>query len=464
MTTNAAVAVDPATTHRPSGDRSLHPVALAAVLAAVMVPIMSFFTVNVALGDIGNDLHASPGLLQLVVAGYGVVYASLVTIGGRLGDGFGRKRLLLIGLATFALTSAVCSLAQTSAELIAGRFVQGIGAALVSPQVLATLHATTSGKYRARAMAWFGASGGLGTSLAFVVGGALSTSDAGWRSIFWINVPVAALIGLIVWRFVPDTKASSRPPLDLVGAVGLAAALTLLVLPVTEGRAIGWPAWTWVCLALFVPATVVLIWWQRRLERRGGTPLVPPSLFRVRSISTGLAVSVPFYLAFAGFMFVFAFAGQASRLTPLGIGLRLLPLALAILVSSIVAARLIERFGIWVLTVGGIVAAVGFWFVGSSGVDASPVLMAVLGIGLGFVWSPLMAVVLGQVPTQLAGLGSGVLITTMQAGLGLGSAVVGSLYLAQGDPVGSGFVHTLAGLGAVMVLLAALTRLLPSGR
>ncbi|MBO0843769.1 MAG: MFS transporter, partial [Nocardioides sp.] len=424
--------------------RRMHTLGLIAALAAVMIPLMSFFTVNVALGSIGHDLNASPGMLQLVVAAYGVVYASLVAMSGRLGDGFGRKRLLVVGLVVFALSSLLCAFAQSPMELVGARFAQGASATLITPQVLATLHAANEGHHRMRAMAWFGATGGIGTSLAFLLGGALSDSDFGWRGVFWINLPIAAVVIVGVIRFVPETKAPARSALDLAGVLLLGAALTLLVLPLTEGRATGWPAWTWVSLAFVVPVGAALVWWQARLEARdGGVPLVPLSLFRFRSVGIGLLASLPFYITFGGFMFVYGYAAQADGHSPLQIGISLLPMSLGFLVSSVLAGRLVPRYGASVLTVGAILAAVGFVVLARVGVDGAAPVVGILGLGLGLVWSPLMGIVLSQVPGHLAGLGSGVLVTTMQAGLGLGSAVVGSIYLTQAH----GFATTAYLLG-----------------
>ncbi|HEY0952278.1 MFS transporter [Nocardioides sp.] len=465
MTTPTTVPVTPAGTI-PAGAAvatdaplRMHPLGLAAALAAVMIPIMSFFTVNVALGSIGSDLGAGPAVLQLVVAAYGVVYASLVAMGGRLGDGFGRKRLLALGLLVFAVTSLLCASAQSPAALVGARFFQGASAALVAPQVLATLHAANEGHHRTRALAWFGASAGLGTSLAFLIGGTLSDSDLGWRSIFWVNVPIAALVMLGVWRFVPETKAPTRPALDLVGAGLLGTALTLLVLPLTEGRATGWPAWTWACLIAVLPVGAALVWWQLRVERGGGVPLVPLSLFRFRSIGVGLLTGLPFFVSFGGFMFVYGYASQVAGRTPLEIGVSLLPMSLGFLVASLVAGRLVPRYGAWVLTVGAVVGAAGFAWLALAGIDdTAPALpaVAVVGLGFGLTWSPLMGIILSQVPGHMAGLGSGLLITTMQAGLGLGAAVIGSVYLARAD----GFASTTYLLGAVMLVIAGLTRLL----
>lgn len=454
-----------------SEPRRMHHLALTAALAAVMVPVMSFFSVNVALGEIGRDLGASAGMLQLVVAAYGVVYAALVVIGGRLGDSFGRKRLLLVGLAVFATTSLLCAAAQTPVQLVGARFLQGISAALVAPQVLASIHANTDGHHRDRALALFGATAGVATALAFLVGGSLADSSLGWRSIFWINVPVSAAVVLGVARYLPESKAPARSSLDWGGALLLGAAMTLLILPLTEGRATGWPAWTWVCLAALPLVAAALVRWQLRLERRGGLPLVPPALFRFRSITVGLTVATPVYVAFGGFMFVYSFMAGGHAMTPLQIGVSLVPLSLAFLVASIASGRLTPRLGTWVLTAGALLTAAGFALLSrvvhgtpatdtlSLGDVAVPMLVA--GAGLGLVWSPLMGIVLGQVPAHMAGLGGGLLITVMQAGLGFGSAVVGAIYLGWGA---DGFARTGYLLAAVMVAVTLLTRLLPRSR
>lgn len=450
--------------------RRMHPVALAAALMAVMVPVMSFFSVNVALGEIGGELDASAGMLQLVVAAYGVVYASLVVIGGRLGDSFGRKRMLMVGLVLFALTSLLCAAAQSPIQLVGARFVQGVAAAFVMPQVLATIHASTDGHHRDRAIAWFGATAGIATSLAFLLGGSLSDSALGWRAIFWINAPIAAVVLVGIARYLPESKAPSRSQLDLVGAALLGGAMTLLILPLTEGRALGWPTWTWICLGAFVPVAVALVGWQTRLERRGGLPLVPPTLFRFRSIGVGLGIAAPFFVAFGGFMFIYSLVAQVAGMTPLRIGVSLLPMSIAFLAASLLAGRLVPRYGASVLTVGSVIAVLGYaavgWTVahtdGSFTLGDQFVPMLVGGFGLGLVMPPLMGIVLSQVHGHMAGLGSGLLITTQQACLGLGSAVVGSIYLSWGGA--DGFAGTAYLLAAVMLVIAGLTRLLPRAR
>ncbi len=455
-------------------DRELNLAGLLAVLGAVTLPILSFFSVSVALGPIGAELGASSAMLQLVVAGYGVPYASLVVLGGRLGDGHGRRRLMVIGLVGFIIASIMCGLAQTPEQLVAARVLQGIAAAFTTPQVLATIHATTRGERRGRAVGMFGATAGIATCLAFLIGGPLTSSDLpglGWRAVFWLNVPVGLLVLAAVLRWVPPTSGPARVPIDLRGTGLLAATMVLLVLPVTEGRAVGWPPWTWIMLAAFVPVALAFGWSQVRGERNGGLPLVPPALLRLRTMTVGLIVVAPFFAGFGGFMFVYAYAAQGSAgMSPWEVGLSLTPLAIAFLVASLRSARAVARFGVTALTGGALLAAAGYGVLALEAAASWPrfdtldVLlgMVAVGVGQGILMPQLFGIVLSQVPTAQAGLGSGVLITTQQMMLGLGAALVGSLYLGLGGRLdGSGaFVTTTLVVAGALLVIAALTRML----
>jgi MFS family permease len=441
---------------------------LLAVLGAVLLPVLSFFSVSVALGPIGSDLDASPAMLQLVVAGYGVPYASLVVLGGRIGDGRGRRRLMIIGLVGFVVASIGCGLAQTPEQLVAARVLQGVAAAFTTPQVLATIHATTTGERRGRAVGMFGATAGIATCLAFLVGGPLTSSDLpglGWRAVFWLNVPVALVVIWAVLRWVPPTSGPARVPIDLRGTVLLAAMMVLLVLPVTEGRAVGWPPWTWVMLAAFVPVALAFVWSQRRSERNGGLPLVPPSLLRLRTMAVGLAVAAPFFGGFGGFMFVYAYAAQGpAGMSPWEVGISLTPLAVAFLAASLQSARMVARFGVSTLTVGALLAAAGYAVLALQVAVAWPrfdtldvlVGSVAVGVGQGLLMPQLFGIILSQVPPAQGGLGSGVLITAQQMMFGLGAALVGSLYLSLGEwGDGAGAFATTTLLVAVILLAIA---------
>ncbi|HYU85923.1 MAG TPA: MFS transporter, partial [Kribbellaceae bacterium] len=229
--------------------------ALLTLLSGGFLPILSFFILNVALPSIGADLKTSAGTLQLVVGAYGIANACLVVAGGRLGDAFGRRRLFLAGMAGFTLTSLLCAIAPNAGMLLGARILQGAAAALMTPQVLATIAATLTGESRGRAIGLFGASGGVAAALGQILGGVLVSADVaglGWRAVFLLNVPLglAALVATV--RLLPETKAPRRLPLDLAGAAILAVTLVVLLLPLTEGRPLGWPLWTWLSLAAVV--------------------------------------------------------------------------------------------------------------------------------------------------------------------------------------------------------------------
>jgi MFS family permease len=455
-------------------DRELNLAGLLAVLGAVTLPILSFFSVSVALGPIGAELGASSAMLQLVIAGYGVPYASLVVLGGRLGDGHGRRRLMIIGLVGFIAASIACGISQTPEQLVVARVLQGIAAAFTTPQVLATIHATMRGERRGRSVGMYGATAGIATCLAFLIGGPLTSSDLpglGWRAVFWLNVPVGLLVLAAVLRWVPPTSGPARVPIDLRGTGLLAAMMVLLVLPVTEGRAVGWPPWTWVMLASFVPVAVAFGWSQIHRERRGGLPLVPPALLRLRTMAAGLVVAAPFFAGFGGFMFVYAYAAQGSAgMSPWEVGLSLTPLAVAFLVASLRSAQLVARYGVTALTGGALLAAVGYGVLALEAASSWPqfdtvdvlIGMVAIGIGQGVLMPQLFGIALSQVPAAQAGLGSGVLITTQQMMLGLGAALVGSLYLGLGDSLdGSGaFATTTLVVAGTLLVIAGLTRFL----
>ena len=236
---------------RPGGagtqPQTLTAAGLAVILVGVLLPMIDFFIVNVALPTIDRDLQASQPLLELVVSGYATAYALLLVLGGRLGDSIGRKRLFLIGMAAFTLTSLACGLAPTADFLVIGRVAQGASAAAMVPQVLATIQAATTGERRTRALARYGATGGLAAVLGQVLGGVLVAANIdglGWRPIFLVNVPIGLVGLMLARRYVPDTRHGAPAPIDGTGTVLLGLTVLTLLVPLTEGRSLHWPAWT----------------------------------------------------------------------------------------------------------------------------------------------------------------------------------------------------------------------------
>ena len=412
------------------------------VLLAAALPLIDFFIVNVALPTIAADLSASESVLELVVAGYGLAYAVLLVLGGRLGDLFGRRRLFLGGMAAFGLTSLACGLAPTAWTLVAARVAQGAASAAMLPQVLATIQSATSGSRRAKAMGLYGATAGLAMVAGQILGGVLVAADiagTGWRAVFLVNVPVVLAGLLLATRTVPETRAPRPEPVDGPGTVLLAAALLALLAPLTEGRAAGWPLWTWLSLAAFPFLAGAFFAVERRADRLGRTPLVPPSLFQLVSLRRGLLLILPFSMGFAGFMFVIAVALQegAGR-SPVQAGLALVPLAVTFLFTSIAGPRLIARYGTRVVTAGALIQAVGLALMILAARHSWPDLGlltllpggAIAGVGQALQLPVIFRIVLSEVPPARAGVGSGVMITTQQSALALGVATLGTLFLA----------------------------------
>jgi EmrB/QacA subfamily drug resistance transporter len=462
-----------------SGPPGLNSIGLTVVLIGALLPMLDFFIVNVALPTIDADLRASQPMLELVVAGYGTAYALLLVLGGRLGDSLGRKRLFLIGMAAFTLTSLACGLAPDAIALVLGRIAQGVSAALMVPQVLATIQAATTGERRARALGRYGATGGLAAVLGQVIGGLLVSANidhTGWRPIFLVNVPIG-LAGLVLARkYVPDTRHGNAARVDGHGTVLLGLTLLAILIPLTEGRSLGWPAWSIALLAaapVFATAFAIA---EVRVERAGRAPLVPPSLLRHASMRRGLLLALPFFVGFGAFMFCYALlVQQGLHDSALTAGIGLVPLAAPFLLASLSTSRLLARYGSKVLAVGGLLQAVGLVvvaltvYVGWPGLSLAVLApgLAVAGVGQGLVMSPLFGVVLSEVPPTAAGAGSGVLTTTLQTGLALGVATLGSLFLTLADDgtgVRTGFVVVLAIQVVIAFAVAGGARRLPGWR
>ncbi|WP_327323496.1 MFS transporter [Streptomyces sp. NBC_01210] len=420
----------------------LGPLGLFTVLLGAALPLIDFFIVNVALPTIEHDLAAGTALLELVVAGYALSYAVLLVLGGRLGDMYGRRRLFLIGMAAFGLTSLACGLAPDAWTLVGARVAQGAAAALMVPQVLATIQAATAGPRRARAMSLYGATAGLSMVAGQILGGVLVAADiagTGWRAIFLVNVPVA-LIGLVLAaRSVPKTRSANPAPVDVPGTLLLTVALLTLLAPLTEGRDAGWPLWTWVALAVFPVAAVAFYRVERRADRQGRTPLVPPSLFGLLSLRRGLALVLPFSIGFGGFMFVVAVAlQQGLGMGAVAAGMALVPMALAFFGASLAGPRLVVRYGTRIVPAGGALQAVGVAVLALTVWRGWPDLgfvelmpgVALAGFGQGLQLPVIFRIVLSEIPPERAGVGSGVMVTTQQSALALGVATLGSLFLS----------------------------------
>ncbi|MEV0114537.1 MFS transporter [Streptomyces sp. NPDC050844] len=459
-----------------SAPTALTPLGLITVLLGASLSSIDFFIVNVALPSIQRDLHASPATLEMVVAGYAVAYAVLLVLGGRLGDAYGRRKLFLWGVAAFGVTSLACGLAPGAWWLVGARVAQGAASALMLPQVLATIHATTRGERRARAVAMYGSVSGLAVVLGQVLGGVLVAADVagtGWRMAFLVNVPVAVAALVCAVRAVPDSRAEQPRRSDVGGTVLFGASLTALLLPLSEGRAAGWPLWSVALLAAAPLLAAAFAYVERRAERTGGSPLLPPSLLREPGVRKGLVLGVPIFVGFSGWLFVTAVTlQQGLHYSALKAGLTLVPMGVTQFATSMLAPRLVARLGSRAMTACALVHGAGLvvlaltvlstpWS-GVSPLALAPGL-ALCGLGQGVQLALYYRIVLAAVPAARAGAGSGLAATVQQACLAVGVATLGSLFLALVPDLGmrNAFAIVLTAQLAGLIGLALLSLRLP---
>ncbi|MGW4567653.1 MFS transporter [Streptomyces sp. NPDC004561] len=435
-------------------------IALVVVLTGYALSIVDASIVNVALSSISGDLHGGPAALELVVSGYGLTYAVGLVLGGRLGDAFGRRRLYAYGLAAFTVTSALCGLAPTIEFLVTARLLQGAAAAMLVPQVLATIQAVTEGQARARAIGMYGATAALGMVVGQILGGLLVSLDVagiGWRSVFAINVPIG-VAALLAVRRVPGTRADAKPGFDPVGTVLFGVTMVCVLAVIVAGPDLGWPLWLWSLLAVAAAGALALVRAERGLEARGGSPLLSPSVLSRPGMRRGLAAMVPFSAGFGAFLFVYALVAQGHfGLDGLASGAVLVPFAAAFFVVTLFTPRIAAALGGRIVTLGAVVQCAGLLLlalvIGLGWPHPSLALVLVgigfFGVGAALTGPTLFRMILADVPPAQAGMGSGVLVTSQQMATALGATVGGTLYVSL-----SGWVSTASAAVLVVALLA----------
>jgi len=458
----------PSSVQAPSG-RSWAP--LTVLMFGTFMFVLDFFIVNVALPSIQQSLGAGESAIEWIVAGYGISTAVLLVTGGRLGDQFGRRRMFAIGMAVFVLTSAACALAPDPDVLVAARILQGVGAALMAPNILSILGVVYSGPDRVRAISIYGMVMGLAATSGQLIGGVLIRTDLaglGWRAIFWINVPLGVAALLACPRFVPESRADRGSRFDLAGVALITACLVAVVLPLVDGRQAGWPAWSWIALAASVPLAIGFVAHQRRKADRGGVPLLNPRVFAAWPLRAGLITQTAFWCQQAACYLVLGLYLQQGRgLSALAAGGVFTFLAAGYLITSFQAPALTVRFGRQVIAVGAVLAAVGdvalYLATGHGGSVAwlFPGLV-LLGAGQGLCITPLTTTVLSHADPATAGSVSGALSTAQQVGNSIGVAVTGLLFFgALSHGYGLAFERSVLQMGALLLVVAALTRLMP---
>jgi len=441
---------------------------LAIVVAAQFMFGVDAFVVNVAIPTIAVELKATPAQIESVIAIYLIAYATLVVTGGRLGDIHGTKNVFLAGVIGFTATSLWCGLAQSGAELIVARLAQGATAALMVPQVLATLHLLFTDESRSRAFGIYGIVLGLAGAAGFLLGGLLVTIDlahTGWRAVFFVNVPCGLLIAMTAWRIMPTVPRRSGTKLDIKGSLVLFAGLLCLIGPLLFGHDVGWAPWLWVVMGGGGAILFAFVRLEHGVRRAGGMPLIDLTLLSDAAFLRGLGAACFFFAANLSFYLVMTlFMQRGLMIAPLAAGLAFIPLALAFVVASRHSGSRAKHRGTKVLIEGCALQIAGLAALAlvAFGVDApTPVMLAlvmiVFGYGQGLVMAPLSAAVLSTVKPVAAGSASGMYGTIAQIGNAAGVAAIGAVFFAVEtlQSARAAFLVSLALFAALIMICAA---------
>jgi MFS family permease len=414
---------------------------LAIVVAAQFMFGVDAFIVNVAIPTIAVELHASAAEIEAVIAVYLIAYATLVVTGGRLGDIHGTKSVFLGGVLGFTLTSLWCGLARSGPELIVARLSQGATAALMVPQVLATLHLLLSDGSRGRAFGIYGIVRGLAGAAGFLLGGVLVTADLaglGWRAVFFVNVPFGLIIMAAASAMMPSVPRRAGTRLDIPGAIVLFTGLLCLIGPLLFGHDVHWAPFVWLVMALGMAIVAAFVRLERIVAGRGGMPLIDLALLSDAAFMRGLYAAFFFFFANLSFYLVMTlFMQRGLHIPPLQAGMVFLPLALAFVIASRHSGVRARHRGTRVLIEGCMVQMVGLALlvltVASAQAPSAMLLAVVLtifGYGQGLVMAPLSSAVLSSVKPVSAGSGAGMYGTTAQIANAAGVAAIGAVFFA----------------------------------
>ncbi|NTF66246.1 MFS transporter [Rhizobium rhizogenes] len=419
---------------------------LSVLLTGCFLTILDLFIVNVALPDIQRELHASNAELQLIMVAYDVPFGAMLLNGARLGDLFGRRRLFLIGMATFALASLLCALAPSPSLLIGSRAIQGVGAALMMPQIYASVRLLFDGDARRRAFAIMGAVQGVAGAASQVIGGyliAINVGDLGWRLVFLVNLPVA-LYALVAGRWmIVETKEALPTKLDIRGAVLGASALTLVLFPLMVGREHHWPWWAIVGPLASLPLFAYFAWYEIRLARRGGVPVIDISLFKRNGFTLGIITAFLFFSTISSFslsLTVFLQVGLGR--TALEAGTIFVPSTVAFFVGSLLSEAVAKKTGHWAVFLGMLIYAIGLIVSVAVGFDTGSdnfmlsLSLILNGLGQGIVIPLFLNLILSTVSNSEAGMASGACSTMQTAGAAFGITIVGIILFSVLDSVG----------------------------
>lgn len=440
--------------------------ALVILLTGAFLPPLDFFIVNVALPSIREDFHASASTMQLIISGYATTYAVMLITGGRLGDLYGRRNVFLVGMVAFAAASALCGFAWSPAVLVAGRILQGFAAAIMAPQALASINAIFPDHEKSKALSFYALTFGVASMAGLFLGGALIALNIlglGWRAIFLINLPVIAVAAPSAMMILRDTRSVHASKLDLGGAVLIALALFALISPLIEGREDGWPIWSILMLAAFLPLLFLFWHHEQKVEAAGRDPILAPRLLRVPGLKRGLLAALFFY-AFAAFWLTFSIYQQGGLgRTPFEAGVAILPAAIGFVLGPFASGYIFGVFGRYSTAAGMSLEAAGLFGTAALISFGAPeflfVALFIIGAGQGIALPNLVRTVVQRVDPTQSGLASGLVNSMLQIGGALATALIGGLFFSilgsSTDVRAIGHAYSVAAIAIALCLLIA---------
>ncbi|MEJ5055859.1 MFS transporter [Sphingobacterium sp. MYb382] len=442
----------------------------AILLAAPLLTVIDVFIVNIAIPSIKENIHASDAQIELIIAAYLVGYASFMITGSRAGDFWGRKKVFMWGMLFFVLSSCVCGLAQSPMLLIIARFFQGVSGAFMTPQALSYVQILfPEPKERTKAIGWVGITLGIASLLGQFLGGYFAGLDsfmAGWRFIFFINLPLGVLALLATYKFVQETKMQQTHRFDYQGVALLALSLSAIIFPLTEGRELGWPLWS-IVLLLVGLCLIVLFWQhQRRLTQRDLEPLVNNNLFKIKTFNIGILMATFYFMMHTSFYLISTIYLQNGLHMPAyDTGVLFVYSGVLFMLASLASIRLVAKFGKRPVQVGILLMMLSFGLQGYYfGEDVSYTTLLLIipltGLAGGLVLPSLINFALKGIPQQFVGAASGVYNTTQQIASSFGICLVAGFFfylIAAGHSIPAAYhqaLFVMEGCLAVVFLLS----------
>lgn len=390
------------------------------VCTASFLSVLDLFIVNVALPSIREGIHGTAGDTQMVMALYLLGHAIFLVTGGRMGDYYGHKKVFTWSMLLFTIASACCAAAYTPAQLNTARFFQGAFAAFMVPQSIAFIQLLfTAPKERSKALGIYGAIGGIASVVGQALGGVLP-EIAGWRSLFFVNVPIGLLAAIIAHKKLENPEKTTNEKLDYTGVLLLTAGLLTLIYPLIRGRETGWPLWSIIMLLSSIPLLIIFTKKQ--------TNLIDLALFKQREFNIGLGAVVAYFIVQDSYFFINTIMMQEGLgFSPRSTGYYFVAQGIGFVIAAIYSIRLVEKYGKKVLQ-AGVLLMIAMLLLHMIYIVNLPVLF-LYGIGCGAVLPSLLTLALKNIPTHLAGTAAGTYVTFQQLSIALGVCLIGGIFL-----------------------------------